>query len=498
MRFIDRHNVVMASFVLLLFPMLAAIGGCSGDIRIGSDSGGAGGTSGMGGAGGKGFEWGSSSTSSSSGTGMSGPSVELWSKRFGSWDWNCAYATVVDKSGNVVSIGEASGPIDFGGGPLGTMDLGDIVLAKFDSSGNHLWSKRFGDENHQYGSATVIDSAGNVVIAGYMTGTVDFGGGSLAGGDGAAFVAKFDPNGNHIWSKGFEGSGANDMAIDSAGNVTITGTFGSAVDFGGGALTTAGGGDIFVAQFDPNGNHVWSTRFGGLGADSSTAIATDNAGNMAIVGTFEETVDFGGAPLTTAGGGDIFVVKLDANGNHLWSKRFGDAEDAKEWHSIAIDKAGNVAIAGLFRSTVDFGGGPLTSLDNDDIFAAKFDPNGNHVWSKRFGGDSADGANAVAFDNADNMVITGSFNLVADFGGGPFTSPAPNDPDIFLAKFDPSGNHLWSAQFGGAGSDLALGMAIDNANSVLVTGCFQGTVNFGNGPHVSVGGFDILLAKLMP
>ncbi len=122
--------------------------------------------------------------------------------------------------------------------------------------------------------------------------------------------------------------------------------------------------------------HTRSQRFGDLeNYQSASAIATDGANNVFVAGQFKGTVDFGGGPLTDAGGYDIYITKFNAAGNHIWSKRFGDTERQVP-SGITCDGAGNVFLVGKFRGTVDFGGGPLTSEGYDDIFVAKFDPAG--------------------------------------------------------------------------------------------------------------------------
>ncbi|MBI4704120.1 MAG: SBBP repeat-containing protein, partial [Deltaproteobacteria bacterium] len=188
--------------------------------------------------------------------------------------------------------------------------------------GSHLWSKRFGDTSDQDGNSVAVDGAGNALVTGYFWNTVDFGGGLLASaGSYDIFVAKFDPQGKHLWSKRFgeaDHQYVNYIAADSSGNVLVTGYFAGTVDFGGGPLKSAGGHDIFVAKFDPQGNHLWSKRFGDASAQSGLGITADGAGNALVTGPFEGTVDFGGGVLASAGARDIFVAKFDPQGNHLW------------------------------------------------------------------------------------------------------------------------------------------------------------------------------------
>lgn len=129
-----------------------------------------------------------------------------------------------------------------------------------DQHGTHLWSKQFGDNDNQYASAMAVDAMGNVLITGYFYGTVDFGGGPLICKDmGDIFVAKFNTQGNHLWSRRFGdehlgswiGSVTSAATVDSAGNVLLTGYFGGTVDFGSGPLTSAGYADIFLAKLRP-------------------------------------------------------------------------------------------------------------------------------------------------------------------------------------------------------------------------------------------------------
>jgi uncharacterized protein (AIM24 family) len=190
----------------------------------------------------------------------------------------------------------------------------------------------------------------------------------------------------HIWSQRFgdtEGESGESVAFDSSGNVVLTGGFRGTLNFGGSPLTSAGLDDIFLAKLDGNGTHIWSQGFGDTEWQGGWSVASDPSGNVVITGYFYGTVDFGGDTLTSAGGSDIFLAKFDANGTHLWSQRFGDTNSFQEGYSIAFDSSGNVVLTGTFRGTVDFGGGLLTSAGSDDIFLAKFDGNGTHLWIGR-------------------------------------------------------------------------------------------------------------------
>lgn len=426
-------------------------------------------------------------------------SKHLWSHRFGDGDAQFGKALAVDASGNVVVAGYFEGTVDFGGGELTSAGSADVFVAKFDSAGAHLWSKRFGDGNFQSANAVAVDASGNVIVTGSFSGTIDFGGGALtSAGNFDIFVAKFGSDGTHIWSKRF-GDWDNQepyaVAVDAAGNVIITGYFESYVDFGGGPLECAGAPDIFVAKLGPDGAHLWSKRFGDNGSQLSRSVAVDALGNVFITGFFWGSFDFGGGALTCAGGEDIFIAKFGSDGAHRWSKRFGDM-DYQEANAVAVDATGNVIVTGWFFGAVDFGGGALTSADSMDIFIAEFGSDGAHLWSKRFGDGDDQEAKAVAADALGDVIVTGSLEGTVDFGGGALRSAGAKD--IFVAKFGSDGAYLWSERFGDGSDQMAYAIAADNGGNALVAGYFAGAVDFGGGALTSAGGYDVFLAKFGP
>jgi hypothetical protein len=288
------------------------------------------------------------------------------------------------------------------------------------------------------------------------------------------------------------------MAMDGAGNILLTGVFDGAVDFGCGPLTSAGFEDIFLAKLDPQGNCLWLKVFGDQQSQFYPHMAVDGAGNILLTGVFSGAVDLGGGPLTNAAGGyGGFVAKLDPQGNHLWSKRFGGNSKG-----MAVDGAGNVILSGSFAATSDFGGGPPTSTGAGDAFVVKLDPQGNHIWSKQPIYANTNGtlvSGAAAVDGAGNILLTGTFNGAVDFGGGPLI--ADSNSDLFAAKLDPQGNHIWSKRFMldlvDYGDIVGPTLAVGGAGGGVLAVAWHGTVDFGNGPFSSASG-DIFLAKLRP
>jgi hypothetical protein len=394
----------------------------------------------------------------------------------------------------------ADGPDWDGDGVPNAQDCAPLDPALGTDCSTAIWSKRFGDvANNQYGMRLAVDALGNVVVAGQFYGTVDFGGGALTdGGNSSIFLAKFDGTGTHLWSKSFGGpygASVNAVAVDPQGSVTIAGSFRGDVDFGGGALTAAqSADDVFVAKYDSNGNHLWSESFGDAAAiQYATSLAVNAAGDLVVTGQFFGAIDFGGGPLTSVDAYDAFLVKLDSNGAFVWSKSFGGLH-GQSGDGVAFDNGGNLVLTGTFDGTVDFGGGPLSSLNDYNIFVAKLDSGGNHIWSQGFGGTGDQAAQFLAFDASDDVLVTGVNWGTVDFGGGPLTTAG--NGDIFVVKLDAGGNHLWSTGFGGAANDIGRSVAVDVSGNVLVTGTFMEAVDFGGELLTSAGLEDIFVVKL--
>lgn len=367
---------------------------------------------------------------------------------------------------------------------------------------SHIWSEHFGGTGSAFSVGVAVDLFGNTTLIGALAGSADLGGGLLttAGGDDVV-VAKYDPTGGYLWSKRFGGmmdQTPNAVAIDALGNAVVAGALAGATDFGGGLLTSAGNSDVFVAKLSLAGNPVWSQRFGDGQDQVATGVAVDGPGNAFVTGRFYGKVDFGGGTLTSTGGSNVFLAKMSTNGNPLWSQRFGGAKGAGA-RGVATDTSGNVVVTGQFEGTIDFGGGPLTSHGSafgaGDVFVAKFNSSGQPAWSTSFGDTFADFGTSVATDVTGNVFVAGTFQGTADLGGVMITSTGAM-PDVFIVKLDAAGKYVWSRKIGGATQVSFPSIAVDQAGAVMLTANFVGAINVEGGPLLtSAGDSDVLIAK---
>lgn len=284
----------------------------------------------------------------------------------------------VDGEDNVVVLGSFEGTVDFGAGPLSSAGAQDIFLFKLDRAGNPLWSKSVGSEVSDSSVALTTDPEGNVLFGGSVGTGADLGGGPLEGP--RAFVAKLDPAGHHVWSKAF-GDTSNiiqDVEADPAGNVVLAGQTGNTIDLGAGPITNEGYNAAFIAKLDPAGNAVWSRGFSVPGSNVViTSIDVDSQANVVasgvLVADVSATLDFDGIPFPSGYNPSSysarhFLVKFGADGRVLWVKGF----ETERTFEIVVDPRDRVLATGSFNGTLDLGSGPLTG--DEDTFVAAFGP----------------------------------------------------------------------------------------------------------------------------
>jgi len=297
----------------------------------------------------------------------------------------------------------------------------------YSQSPGWLWAKSAGGIHNEEAKSIATDASGNVYATGYFASdSITFGSITLVnphGGEFNTFLVKYDSQGNVLWAKSPRGTGGNEaysVGVDASGNSYITGVFTNPLlIFGSDTATYYGGSTIFLAKFDVNGNFLWVRSAGGGWFDFSYSVAVDASGNICIAGSYSSpSISFGAYHLinliNSGSSNDLFIAKYDSNGNVIWARRAGGTKN-DIGYSIATDHSGNVYISGGFTShTISFDTitftNPNANFFNLELFVVKYNATGNVVWAKSAGGVNSDQARSIAVDTADNVYIAGSFS----------------------------------------------------------------------------------------
>jgi len=379
--------------------------------------------------------------------------VYLWAFAIGGTGYDYGYAIAVDGSGNVYVAGQFALTVDFdpgAGSTTRTASGADAFVAAYTTGGAFSWVQSVGGTSNDRGRAVAVGSG--VYVAGeFMGSNVDFdpGAGSdlhSSAGSQDVFLWKLAAaDGAFSWARTVGGSGSDvayGVALNSATTQAyVVGQFNGTVDFDPGVGTSnqasAGGTDAFVWNVDSTGAYGWAVRVGSTTADVANAVAVDASGNIVATGYFNGTVDFdpgvGTSDLISAGGTDVFVLKLSSAGAFTWVGQVGGT-GADIGSGIGLDGSGNVFVAGLFAATVCEPA--ITSAGQSDALLAKWLADGTRVSLNGMGGTDFDDGRAIAVSGG-NVAVAGSFQLTADLdpGIGVLNRTSAGGRDLFVARY---------------------------------------------------------------
>ncbi len=353
--------------------------------------------------------------------------------------------SATDSMGNVYLAGSTSGS-------LGGLNAGssDAWVAKYDSDGNQVWLRQFGTPGNDITINMTTDKQGNSYLTGMTTGDSE----ATSQGNTDAWMVKYDSEGNQVWLQHFNPGLFNDSCnVDDNGNIYLSGV---QIQQGSGVLTIRD--DPWVAKYDSNGNQQWFQNFGTSDLDEAYGVAVSSDGNVYSTGWTRGNL--GGL---NPGLYDAWIAKHDKNGQLQWIKQFGTKDYEYAW-SVDTDSQGNVYATGWTLG--DLGGKNAGSYD---AFLAKYDSQGNQQWIKQFGTPGDDEAYRINIDSNNNIFLTGQTNN--SLGGSNAGSY-----DTWVAKFDTNGNQVWTKQLGTPEFDQGLGISSDSVGHLYVTGITEGSL----------------------
>ena len=394
----------------------------------------------------------------------------VWTHLLGTDQPDYGTGVTVDTNGNIYITGHTTGRLD----DQSNAGYDDAFVAKYDPAGNRQWARLLGTEGIDLAQGVAADGSGNVYITGYTSSDLDEQ--PYVGGF-DAFVAKYDPDGNKLWTRIF-GTVGNDEALgvasDHDGNVYIAGYTSGNLD----GEINAGGIDAFVVMYDPDGNKLWTRIVGSAYDDIATSVAVDRTGNIVVAGHTFGNLD----GQTNTGFADAFLLKYDHTGSKLWTRLLGSSgyDYARE---VAIDAEGSIAVTG---STAGNLAGQINAGDTD-AFVAKYDPAGNTLWTQLLGTDGMDESWGIALDSTGSIYIAGSTT------GNPDGQTNTGGLDAFAAKYDPTGNKQWTRLLGTPGADEAWGIAVDRQTNICITGYTGGNLD----GQSNAGANDAFVSKLI-
>jgi uncharacterized delta-60 repeat protein len=343
-----------------------------------------------------------------------------------------SFSVVVDNLGNVYVAGNSPGDTS----------ANDITTIKYNSSGQQQWVKRYNgpgnsDDGTNGTNAIAVDSSGNVYVTGWSAGTenTDY------------VVIKYNSNGDEQWAERYNGSGNGydapyGIALDSSGNVYVTGT----------STGDGTGSDYTTIKFNNNGQQQWAKSYNGSGNgyDAGQALAVDGSGNVYVTG------------VSTAqnGLGDCVTIKYDTDGNEQLTKVYdGPANGTDYGNSVTVDGSGNVYVTGSSEGT----------KTNRDYLTIKYDSAGNQQWAMTYSspGNNVDEGRSIGLDGSGNVYVTG---VLA------YSEGKSSTDDWGTIKYNSSGAEQWVQTYTGPANiaDEAWSIAVDSDGNSYVVGYSHG------------------------
>ena len=369
--------------------------------------------------------------------------AELWTQQFTTVGDDQAMGISVNASGVYVSgmVGTALPGQAGAGGP-------DAFLRKYTYDGIELWTRQFGTGGADR-AVGVVAGLSTVSVVGAVGGALP---GQTSIGMPDAFVRGYDTAGTETWTRQFGTTmpqGDVSRAVSAEGHIYVGGTFGVVLPL----QPTIGGG--FLRAYDSAGNEVWSRQISANATgllQGVFGVAADASG-VYVVGAIA-----GALPgQTNVGGIDAFIRKYDTAGNEVWTRQFGTSSSLDTARGVAVDATGVYVVGTVF--TPPLPGQPVTGVM--DAYIRKYDPAGNQLWTRQFGSAGSDQAFGVSADGS-RVYVVGTVGTA--FPG----QASAGNTDAFVRAYDPSGVESWTAQFGTAGNDQALGTSADGSGVYVV------------------------------
>jgi hypothetical protein len=426
----------------------------------------------------------------------------MWFQDAGGVEYDGVSSIESDISGSLYVTGYYESPATFGSFMVPEHGYDDSYIAKLSSSGEWQWVKDIGGVLFDRGTVIKVDNEGDVYAMGSVSATVSFGPYSIACPQGylALYIAKLNSSGDWQWVRQIlvstQTSSANihNAVVLDDGSICVSGGLSGTVNFGTHSITSYGNGDVYIAKIDADGNWLWVNHFGGSGNDYCCGLASDSTDNIYIAGLFVGLSDFGTTELTSVGYNDIFIAKCNADGTFGWAIQCGGSDEF-EWlgNALAISQNDEIFFTGGFEGTATFGEYQLTSNGGMDIVIGKINLDGNWIWVVNSGGSGSDTGRCITTDQQGYIYVSGDFQNVVSFGAEELT--CISNTDIYLAQLDNSGNYIWATQASPMNWSAPNCMTVDTQANVYIGGDYNSEFTLGNINMPDPGEMNLFVAK---
>lgn len=433
------------------------------------------------------------------GAGAAGGTMQTgWLITGGGGDADAGLDIAQDNAGYTYVVGFFSQSLTLGSAVLTAKGGRDGLVVKVSPDGDVVWAKGLGGAGSDEARAVGLDAQGNLYLCGTIGGHADFDDFSIEADAQQGFVASLSPDGSFRWATGLGGPGpaeANSLYVSDGGNTFVTGGFMEDAGFGNTVVSSAGGVDIFLSEVSAEGVVESVFSFGGTAADKGLGIGLDDQGAIFLAGYFEEEMVVGSTAMTSKGSIDAYLIKLSAAGEPQWATS-GGGPDWDGALGLTVTGGGDAIITGYFTDDAIWSGTSLASRGLEDFFVARFSPDGDLAWVQAGGSEWDERAGTVTVDIAGNIYVGGLAMRTSTFGS--YTATSAGLEDAFIARLSQTGTPEGLWMVGGPDYDEMRALVVGSDGDLYGTGFFSHAAAFESHAANSNGGLDVFIWQRPP
>ncbi len=423
--------------------------------------------------------------------------VPSWVTTIGGKQNEIAYKMQHDRQGNLYLVGSFEDTLQVGNFLLVSKGLWDIFIAKYAPDGKLIWVKSIGGDSYDVGYCLSIDSLNNLYIVGYFSDTVDFNPDNdiyltSSQGNLDGFLLKLASSGRFQWVRTFGGNGmdvANSIAL-CGHQIVISGWFEGSAILGAAAAVSNGLWDGFLCAYDTSGTPLWSKTFGGRGYDKATMVIAHN-NTYFLSATFQDTLQLKNQEVISLGGSDGLWLQYDTLGNLIQFQAFGSSAE-EQCNAIAVDSLQNIYVVGSYGASLAVSSTIILPFSGmTDGFCIQYNKNGQPQWATAIRGTGRNEVKHIAIDPYGAIFLTGFFQNTAAIP--PYSLQSQGKKDLFLVKYDPQGNPIWTFSVGSSQDERGQALL---TNPLTLLGTFSQPLQVGNFTLNHQGQQDVFITRI--